>query len=187
MCAFERGAKQALAEAAYPTEHGLRRTRAALVGCRLARVRRTAPQPAPDPAAPHGDLETLRAIVVARMHVMRDYTRHVTLPTLRLELSALRARLPERTGRLRQLLVRETTLLDTAARHRLDAVLANSQALATVHDFRERLKSIWSGGTASNEAMLAQFREWCAQAEQSGIRALQEFAASLRGYQLRHA
>jgi stearoyl-CoA desaturase (delta-9 desaturase) len=154
---------------------------------RLARVRRTAPRPARAAVAPQAELETLRAVVVARMHVMRDYSRHVTLPTLRLELAALRASLPERAGHLRRLLVRETALLDAAARRRLEAVLAHSQALATVHEFRERLKTIWSGKAASNEALLAQFREWCAQAEQSGIRALQEFAASLRGYQLRAA
>mgnify|MGYP000140306082 CR=1 FL=1 len=55
-----------------------------------------------------------------------------------------------------------------AARRRLQEVLAHSQALATVHEFRERLKSIWSGRAASNEVLLAQFREWCAQAEASG-------------------
>ncbi|NGP53423.1 fatty acid desaturase [Thioalkalivibrio sp. XN8] len=153
----------------------------------LAKVRRTAPRPTRLPATTEGDLENLRAVVVARMHVMRDYTRQVTLPTLRTELAGLRARLPERAGRLRRLLVRESALLDTAARRRLQEVLAHSQALATVHEFRERLKGIWSGRASSNEVLLAQFREWCAQAEASGIRSLQEFADSLRGYRLRTA
>ncbi|MGD9387507.1 MAG: fatty acid desaturase [Gammaproteobacteria bacterium] len=153
----------------------------------LAKVRRTAPEPASQPGATQVELETLRAVVVARMHVMRDYTRKVTLPTLRAEVAALRVRLPERAGRLRRLLVRETALLDASARRRLQEVLAESQALATVHEFRERLKTIWSGTAASNEVLLAQFREWCAQAEASGIRSLQEFADSLRGYRLRVA
>lgn len=153
----------------------------------LARVRRTAPRPASLPAGQQSDLETVRAVVVARMHVMRDYTRRVMLPTLRLELEALRARIPERTGRLKRILVREDTLLDTRALARRDEVLASSQSLATVHDFRERLKAIWSGAATSNEHLVIQFREWCAQAEASGIRVLQEFAASLRGYALRPA
>jgi len=66
-------------------------------------------------------------------------------------------------------------------------VLASSQSLATVHEFRERLKAIWSGAATSNEHLVIQFREWCAQAEASGIRALQDFAAGLRGYALRPA
>lgn len=153
----------------------------------LAKVRRTAPVPVVVPERQQVDLETVRAIVVARMHVMRDYGRLVTIPTLRGEFAALRARIPERAGQLRRLLVRETSLLDMAGRKRLNEVLANSQALATVYEFRERLKAIWSGAATSNERLIAQFRDWCAQAEESGVRSLEEFAASLRGYSLRTA
>jgi len=153
----------------------------------LARVRRTAPVPARETARQHLDLDTVRAIVVGRMHVMRDYSRMVTLPVLRTEFAALRKRLPERAGRMRQLLVRETALLDANARRRLNEVLDNSQALTTVHEFRERLKAIWNGSATSNEKLVAQVREWCAEAEASGVRALQEFAAGLRGYALRPA
>jgi stearoyl-CoA desaturase (Delta-9 desaturase) len=153
----------------------------------LARVRRTAPMPVLHPGREQVDLETVRAVVVARMHVMRDYTTQVTLPTLRAEFQALRQHIPERAGRLKRLVVRETALLDAAARERLNEVLENSQALATVHEFRERLKAIWSGAATSNDKLLAQFREWCAAAEASGNRSLQEFAATLRGYSLRPA
>jgi stearoyl-CoA desaturase (delta-9 desaturase) len=111
----------------------------------------------------------------------------VTLPVLKAELAALKARLPERAGRIRRLVVRETTLLDAPARRRLAEVLATSHQLATVHEFRERLKALWEGAAMSNERLLAQVRDWCAQAEASGIRSLQEFAASLRGYSLRTA
>ena len=89
----------------------------------LARVRRTAPQPVIVPAPEQVDLETVRALVVARMHVMRDYARLVIVPTLRAEVATLRARIPERASRLRRLLVRETALLDAAARQRLSEVL----------------------------------------------------------------
>ena len=153
----------------------------------LARVRRTAPVTVMVPERAQVDLEMVRTLVVARMHVMSDYTRLVTLPTLRAELTALRTRIPERASQLRRLLVRETALLDVGARRRLNEVLDNSQALATVHEFRERLKAIWSGSNTSNEGLIAQCRDWCAQAEASGVRSLQEFAASLRGYSLRPA
>jgi stearoyl-CoA desaturase (Delta-9 desaturase) len=157
-----------------------------LSALRLAKIRRTAPMPGAA-TGQQPELETVRSIVVARMHVMRDYARLVTLPTLQAEFAGLRARIPGRPGRLRRLLVRETTLLDGAARRRLNEVLENSQALATVHEFRERLKAIWSNSATSNDGMIAQFRDWCVAAEASGVRALQEFAASLRSYSLRPA
>ena len=49
----------------------------------LARVIRVAPAPAKVPARKHVDLETVRAVIVNRMHVLRDYTRSVTLPVFR--------------------------------------------------------------------------------------------------------
>ena len=46
----------------------------------LARVLRTAPEPVKVEPRMHIDLENVRAVIVNRMHVLRDYTRNVTLP-----------------------------------------------------------------------------------------------------------
>jgi len=52
-----------------------------------------------------------------------------------------------------------------------------------VYQFRERLRELWSGATnVSNEKLVAQLRQWCNEAEASGIKALQDFARKLRGY-----
>ena len=81
-------------------------------------------------------------------------------------------------------LVRQPALLDEEARTRLKEILANHAALGTVHDFRERLKTLWGGANVSNERLLEQLRQWCAEAEASGIKALEEFSERLRSYQL---
>ncbi|MEM9173157.1 MAG: fatty acid desaturase, partial [Pseudomonadota bacterium] len=60
----------------------------------LAKVNKVAPQPERQRSQQDVSLDTLRAIIVNRMHVLRDYTREVTLPTLRFE------RQKERTGGL---------------------------------------------------------------------------------------
>jgi len=134
------------------------------------------------------DLETARAVIVNRMHVMRDYTRNVSLPVFKRELAALRDRGLSLPRRARRLVVRQPALLDAPARARLGELLESSQALRTVHEFRERLTRLWDGrGVVSNERLIAQLKEWCQQAEASGIRALQEFAATLRGYTLGNA
>lgn len=145
----------------------------------LARVLRVAPTPARDAARNHIDLETVRAIIVNRMHVLRDYTRHVTLPVFRQELQAAGNNL---SRRVKKLLVREPVLLDSNAQTRLQEVLANNQTLHTVHEFRERLRVLWSGNNMSNEKLLQHLKDWVAQAEASGIKVLQDFAASIKGY-----
>lgn len=150
----------------------------------LARVIRIAPAPEIVPARKHIDLETVRAVIVNRMHVLRAYTRTVTLPVFREELREASGNL---SRRVKNLLVRESVLLDDVAKSRLREVLARNQALRTVHDFRERLSVLWNGANMSNENLLQHLKEWIAQAEASGIKALQDFAESLRGYALKAA
>ncbi len=148
----------------------------------LARVRKVAPVPVIEQDRKNVDVETLKAVLVNRMHVLRDYTRSVTVPTLRHELAGL----PQRLARgARRLMVRQPRLLDEDASSRLGELLERSQTLKTVHEFRERLRELWSSSrNVSNEKLVQQLREWVAQAEASGVRSLEEFSARLRGYQV---
>ena len=146
----------------------------------LAKVLRVAPKLASAPHR-HIDLDTLRAVIVNRMHVLRDYTVSVTVPVFKAELRAAHGKL---AGSVKKLLIREPALLDARAQRTLSDALAQHHALRTVHEFRERLRVLWSGANMSNERSLAHLKEWIAHAEASGIQALQEFAARMRGYAL---
>jgi len=145
----------------------------------LAHVVRVAPQLQLQAQRKHIDLETVRAVIVNRMNVLRDYTRDVTLPVFRAELTAAKGRLG---AGVKKLLVREPILLDEGAKRRLKEALANHQVLSTVHEFRERLRVLWSGSSMSNEKLLVHLKEWIAHAEASRIQVLQEFAARMRRY-----
>ncbi len=151
---------------------------------RLCRVRRLAPAPrlSNDRTV---DMQTLQAVLVNRMHVLRDYTRHVTLPELRAE------RLSDRGNALlakaRNALVQRPERLDAVARRRLHHVLNDNDRLRQVHELREKLVRIWEQANVSNAELLAQLKAWCAEAEASGIQSLEEFALRLRGYMLQPA
>jgi stearoyl-CoA desaturase (delta-9 desaturase) len=93
----------------------------------LAKVRRVAPMPAIDAERAHIDLDTVKAIIVARLHVLRDYAAHVTLPTMRLEMTE--------TGRkVRALFVREASLLDEKAKRNLNLLLEKHEQLKIVDE-----------------------------------------------------
>jgi stearoyl-CoA desaturase (delta-9 desaturase) len=141
----------------------------------LCSVRRVAPKPVIAPTPRQVDIDTLRAVLVNRMHVLRDYTFGVVLPVLDREGDA-----PVKAAR--SLLVRRPQLLDEASRSRLAAVLAASPTLHTVHEYRQQLTALWEQANVSNDQLVRQLREWCARAEASGIEALQQFSARLRGY-----
>ena len=149
----------------------------------LVKVNKVAPRPVIVPAARENvDIENLRAIIVNRMHVLRDYTKQVTLPALRRERAVAAGNAALR--RAKKLLVRQPQLLDEGSRHRLYELLSEHATLQTVYDFREKLRTIWSGAHVSNERLLQQLRDWCAEAEASGIQVLEDFAARLRSYRL---
>ncbi|PLX56947.1 MAG: acyl-CoA desaturase [Chromatiales bacterium] len=143
----------------------------------LARVKKVAPKLKFEDEREQIDLETVRAVIVNRMHILREYTRNVTLPVFRNELNR-----DGLTRRARRLLIRRPQLLDEASRQRLRALLAKNPKLATVVEFRERLQALWEGRHVSNERLIAQLKEWCAQAEASGIKVLQDYARALKHY-----
>ena len=149
----------------------------------LAKINRVAPQPVLEQSTdPEPSVENLKAIIVNRMHVLRDYTKQVTLPVFHMEKAM--ARSDSAFRRAKKLMVRRPVLLDDCATERLSKLLADNAALKTVHDFRERLSEIWTAANVSNETLLQQLKDWCAEEEASGIQVLEEFAARLRTYQL---
>ena len=127
------------------------------------------------------DLETVKAVLTNRMHVMRDYSRRVTLPVLRAEKAAA-AHGDSLWKNARRLLVSRPALLDENGKARLGKLLDDHAALRTVHEFQEQLIALWEQANVSNEKLVAQLREWCARAEASGIEVLEDFAERLRGY-----
>jgi stearoyl-CoA desaturase (delta-9 desaturase) len=130
------------------------------------------------------DLDTVRTLITARMDVLRNYARTVTLPVLKLEIARGAGSLGVQ---VRRLLVRHPSLLDDTSKARLQQVLAEHAALRTVYDFRDRLSVLWSGSIGNNERLIAHLRQWIAEAEASGVDRLQAFAQSLKGYRLANA
>ncbi len=153
----------------------------------LATVRRVAPAPVISAAGSPVGMETVQAVIVNRMHVLRHYSHDVIRPAVQMEKHTTDAARRSLFARARRLLTRDETLLDARSRARLQETLAQSPALRTVYEFRQRLQALWENNTLSNENLLQQFKEWCAQAEVAGITTLREFALRLRAYRLQTA
>ncbi len=151
---------------------------------RLAKVRRRAPQPTRLTDKDKIDLETAKAIISSKLHVMADYTKRVTLPTFQDELSSIDTRYQKLIRQMRTALVREDSRLKPLHRKYLQELLQNSEALQTVYEFRRKLQELWNETYASHERLIQAIIQWCKEAEATGIKVLQEFAQSLRSYAL---
>jgi stearoyl-CoA desaturase (Delta-9 desaturase) len=152
-----------------------------LVWLKLAKVRRVANPPQLEiTSRATTELDELRAIIVHRMHVLRHYTHNVTLPVLRREIESLGENANSLVHATRRHLSWEK--FDEGSRQRLDELAQRHPSFKTVLKFRTELKQLWEGAHTSNERLLAEFREWCTRAEQSGIQGLQEFVAYLKSF-----
>ncbi len=155
-----------------------------LQGLGLARVRKLAPVPVIEEERPALDIESVKALTVNRMYLMADYSRRVLRPVFLAESRQLDRGWRRLLRQARRYATRDRDLLGEAERSRLNAVLDQSDTLATVYQYKLRLKAVWERHAASHEVRLQALREWCAEAEASGVAALQEFTHQLRRYAL---
>ncbi|MGE5625100.1 MAG: fatty acid desaturase [Bacillota bacterium] len=152
----------------------------------LVKVRRVAPTPAFNGKAPV-DMDTVQAVILNRLHVLRHYGRDVIKPAFKQEKQGACAWRRRFLSGTRRLLIRDRGLLKPAEERRLRLALARSQALDTVYGFRLKLEKLWENKAQSNETLLRHFKEWCREAEQSGIASLREFSERLQSYALQPA
>jgi len=124
------------------------------------------------------DVETIQALFTNRMHVLRDYGRRVVKPVAR----EVAKREPDvvSSSWVSKLLIRHPATLSEDSHRSLKALMAKHKELQSIQEFRERLAQLWND--ANHARAVVALREWCAQAEASGIRALHEFASRLPAY-----
>jgi len=128
------------------------------------------------------DLETLRALLASRLHVMANYTKEVILPVLK-ETRKQHPH-PHMFRNIKRLLTRADHLLDEPGKQSLFRFLEDKHHLKEVYHYREKLQLIWNRTTANQKELIDALQEWCKQAEASGVETLRRFVEKLRRYAL---
>lgn len=150
----------------------------------LAKVKKVPPEPRFDLQKQVCDLSTLQSVVANRYDVMAKYARSFKR-TWREEVVQLKegARLePEFLKSTKQLLQRAPDTLQSTQKQQLSELFQHSKALKTMHEMRTELAALWERSHQSSDQLVLQLRDWCARAEASGIRSLEEFSYRLRSY-----
>jgi stearoyl-CoA desaturase (delta-9 desaturase) len=150
----------------------------------LAKVKKVPPEPRFDLQKQVCDLTTLQSVVANRYDVMAKYARSFKR-TWREEVGQLKqgARLePEFLKSTKQLLQRAPDTLQLTQKQQLSELFQHSKALKTMHEMRTELAALWERSHQSSDQLVLQLRDWCARAEASGIRSLEEFSYRLRSY-----
>jgi stearoyl-CoA desaturase (delta-9 desaturase) len=150
----------------------------------LAKVKKTIPKPRMAKDKVVADFDTLQAVIANRYDVMAKYAKSVKAAfSEEVEHLKHKAELEARFLKSsRKLLQREPTKLDTPQQEQLVELFQHSKALETMHQMRVELGAIWERSHSTRDQLLQQLQDWCARAEASGIKALQEFSMRLRSY-----
>jgi stearoyl-CoA desaturase (delta-9 desaturase) len=150
----------------------------------LAKVKKVAPEPKFTKSKQVADHDTLQSVITNRYDVMAKYAKSVKL-AFREELAHLKdkAELEKRFLKTsRKLLQREPAKLELSQKEQLIELFKHSKALETMHQMRVELGAIWERSHSTRDQLLHQLQDWCARAEASGIKSLQEFSLRLRSY-----
>jgi len=154
----------------------------------LAKVLRVAPSLNVRPNISVPDSDTLKALLAIRFQAMTDFQRSVLKPALYEEASAtggkVRSLLPRK---LRAALADDGRWLKPDARQQLQSWIAQRPRIRALVEHRARLAAVLEARSQTATDTLHHLQDWCHEAEASGIRALQDFSARLKGYSLQTA
>ena len=128
------------------------------------------------------DKDTLWAVLNDRFRVMANYAERVVAPAVETEVQRADAATRAVLMRAKTLLTREETLVDEAGRNDITRAVDGSPALKTIYELKQRLQSVWARRGGDAEVLLGDFKQWCIDAEATGIQALREFVADLKSY-----
>ncbi len=150
----------------------------------LAKVKKVAPAPRFDREKLVADLDTLQSIVANRYDVMAKYALSLR-QVWGDEIANIRAKSALEKDMLKsskKLLQCEPATLEAEQQQQLSEIFKYSDTLKTMHEMRTELAALWERSHSSSDQLLAQLRDWCARAEASGIRSLEQFSLRLRSY-----
>jgi fatty-acid desaturase len=148
----------------------------------LARNMNTGPIAARVPGRQVIDTDTVRAALNDRYRVMAAYAQQVVAPLVEQECRSADDVTRRSIKRARALLCREETLIGDAERAQIHALTERSATLRRVFELKQQLLAVWSKRGGDVEDMLAAFRQWCQDAEATGIESLRDFVVDLKSY-----
>ena len=127
------------------------------------------------------DMDTTWAVVNDRFRVMARYAEEVVAPLIEQECRRADAASRRLLKRSKSILCRHHTLVDEHQRNRISEVFDVSPLLKTIYEKRLELVEVWSKRGRGDDLLVA-FKDWCVEAEETGIQVLRDFVDDLKSY-----
>lgn len=128
------------------------------------------------------DMDTLWAVINDRFRVMSTYASQVIHPTIKQERRGADSYFRKLLRRGRKAMNAHEVVLHERDKNHINQITERSPALKRIYELRLSLIAIWAKRSGNAEEMLAQFRTWCREAEETGLEQLRLFVRDLRTY-----
>ena len=156
----------------------------------LATVRKVALAPKLTTPRPQIDAAMLQAVITYRYDLMQAYARGLRR-TWREEMDRLKAAGAAGSSHLAAMISGKSVLkavgqdggrITETQKLKMAGALAASDQLRKLVEMRDELIATWERSHMTSDQLLAHLQQWCARAEASGVRALQDLALRMRRY-----
>ena len=148
----------------------------------LATVKNSIPQEHLDEAKNDIDLDTVRALIANRFQVLATYRNKVIMPMLSTDLESAPNLTQTPVSRMKAWFAQDHQFLDGHKLEQMKKMFELNPNLNAAMQFRDQLKGIWEKTQHNSSEMVSALNQWCKDAEESGIHALEEFAKRIRSY-----
>ncbi len=144
----------------------------------LAKPRRVVPKLELLPSKTDIDVSTLKALVLHRFQVLKQYGESVIAPIVKREMLKDKAH-PQLWAKALAWLSSDEQRIDASSQKKLQILLSGCNELNIAYQFKIRLQGIWTKAVANNAELVQQLKLWCLEAEQTGIQTLRQFSRQL--------
>ena len=131
------------------------------------------------------DLDSVLAAANNRFQIMAKFYRNVIKPVVR-EQKQENKSVPA-FKRAKKLLRRDEEQLSDKYKKQLAELVEYDEMMEKIYLMKQELLAVWKKRSASRDELFKAMQAWCQEAERSGIRALEEFAESLKQYSTKMA
>lgn len=150
----------------------------------LAKARSTGPVAERIPGKSVLDTDTAWAVLNDRFRVMSNYAERVVAPLVKQEYERADKATRGLFKKGKKTLCREASLVDDAGKHRIAALIGHSPELKQIYELRLSLQEVWAKRASDADELLNALRQWCVDAEATGIQALRDFVEELKSYSI---
>ncbi|MCZ6853865.1 MAG: fatty acid desaturase [Gammaproteobacteria bacterium] len=130
------------------------------------------------------DIDTAWGVLNDRFRVMARYAEHVVAPLVELEFKKADSAARRVLHKAKVVLCKEESLVDAAGKSRISALVDAHPDIKVIYELRLRLLAVWSKRSGSADELLNALKQWCLDAEATGLKVLSDFVEELKSYSI---